>query len=81
MCREAKGPVQFFVPLQGFSSHDSPSGHLQDRSIPPLFAEYLKSSLPTNVPLTVLDAHFNDDAFADAITDAARAQLQAKTKA
>ena len=81
MCREAKGPVQFFVPLQGFSSHDSPSGHLQDRSIPPLFAEYLKSSLPANVPLTVLDAHFNDEAFADAITDAARAHLQAKTKA
>lgn len=81
MCREAKGPVQFFVPLQGFSSHDSPSGHLQDRSIPPLFAEYLKSSLPANVPLTVLDAHFNDDAFADALIDAARAQLQAKTKA
>jgi len=81
MCREAKGPVQFFVPLRGFSSHDSPSGHLQDLSIPPLFAEYLKSSLPAKVPLTVLDAHFNDDAFADAIVEAARAHLHAKTEA
>ena len=78
MCHEAKGPVQYFVPLQGFSSHDSPSGHLQDRSIPPLFAEYLKSVLPAQVPLTVLDAHFNDDAFADAIVAACRTQLQAK---
>jgi uncharacterized protein (UPF0261 family) len=78
MCHEAKGPVQFFVPLQGFSSHDSPSGHLQDRNIPPLFAEYLKSVLPASVPLTVLDAHFNDDAFADAIIGAARVYLRAQ---
>lgn len=81
MCREATGPVQFFVPLQGFSSHDSPSGHLQDRSIPPLFAEYLKSVLPASVPLTVLDAHFNDEAFADAILDASRAYLRTKVSA
>jgi uncharacterized protein (UPF0261 family) len=81
LCGEAQGPVQFFVPLQGFSSHDSPSGHLQDRSIPPLFAEYLQSVLPAGVPLTVLDAHFNDDAFADAIIDASRVHLQGKVTA
>lgn len=76
MCKEAKGPIQVFVPLQGFSSHDSASGHLQDQSIPPLFAKYLRTVLAPSVPLTVMDVHFNDEVFADAIVAASRACLQ-----
>jgi uncharacterized protein (UPF0261 family) len=76
--REAKGPVRVFTPLHGFSSHDSPAGHLMDRSVPPPFAEYLRAVMPAEVPVTAVDAHFNDEAFSDAITAAAREMLKAR---
>lgn len=68
---EAKGPVRFFTPTRGFSHHDSPEGHLYDPSLPPPFAEHLKSVVAPGTPVTVIDAHFNDAEFADAIADAA----------
>lgn len=76
MFADAKGPVSFFVPLHGFSSHDSPSGHLMDTSIPGPFADYAKSVMPSNVEFRAIDAHFNDDAFADAIIAKARELLE-----
>lgn len=75
MFTDSKGPVSFFVPLHGFSSHDSPSGHLMDTSIPGPFADYAKSVMPSNVEFRAIDAHFNDDAFADAIIAKARELL------
>jgi uncharacterized protein (UPF0261 family) len=73
---EAKGPVQIFTPLGGFSNHDSPDGHIQDTSQPAPFADYLKSVMPPHVPVTAVDAHFNDDAFSDAIIAEARALMK-----
>lgn len=67
---DAPGKVSFFTPLHGFSSHDSPAGHIHEPSLPGPFAEYLASVLPEHAPLTVLDCHFNDPQFADAITAA-----------
>lgn len=75
---EAKGPVHIFTPLGGFSNHDSPDGHIQDTSQPAPFAEYLKSAMPRNVPVTAIDAHFNDVAFSDAIIADARELLKAQ---
>ena len=72
MVAEAKGPVQVFTPLHGFSSHDSAEGHIQDTSLPGPFAEYLKGAMPAQVPVTAVDAHFNDEAFSSAIIAAAR---------
>ena len=72
---EAKGPVRVFTPLQGFSSHDSEAGHLMDRAVPPPVAEYLAQVMPATVPVTAVDAHFNDEAFSDAIIAAAREML------
>ena len=46
----AKGPVSFFVPLKGFSHHDSPEGHLHDPTLCPVFSEALKKALPASVP-------------------------------
>jgi uncharacterized protein (UPF0261 family) len=69
---EAKGPVRIFTPLIGFSNHDSPDGHIQDTTQPGPFAEYLKSVMPAHVPVTAVDAHFNDEAFSDAIIAQAR---------
>jgi uncharacterized protein (UPF0261 family) len=75
---EAKGPVHIFTPLGGFSNHDSPDGHIQDTSQPAPFAEYLKSVMPANVPVTAIDAHFNDVAFSDAIIADARILLKGR---
>jgi uncharacterized protein (UPF0261 family) len=76
LIKEAKGPVAFFVPLQGFSNHDSPYGHLHDTSLPPVFAEHLKKVLPPGVLLEVLDCHINDEPFADRIIEQALAFQQ-----
>jgi uncharacterized protein (UPF0261 family) len=67
LIREAKGPVSFFVPLLGFSAHDSEHGELHDLSLPPVFVEHLRRVLPDSVPLMVLDCHINDEEFAAAI--------------
>jgi uncharacterized protein (UPF0261 family) len=68
LIREAKGPVAFFVPLLGFSAHDSEQGHLHDLSLPPVFAEHLKKVIPKGVPVNVLPCHINDEPFAAQIT-------------
>ncbi len=75
MFAQAKGAVSFYIPLKGFSNHDSPDGHIHDPSLPPPFADYAKSVMPANVDVQVLDAHFNDEAFADAIIAKARGVL------
>ncbi|CAH0496763.1 hypothetical protein NVSP9465_01808 [Novosphingobium sp. CECT 9465] len=76
--RDAKGPVRVFTPLQGFSSHDSSAGHLLDLSVPGPFAAYLRKVMPDTVPVTAIDAHFNDEAFSDAVIAASREMLAAK---
>lgn len=63
----AKGPVSFFVPLKGFSHHDSPEGHLHDPSLCPVFATAIKEAVPATVPVQEFNCHFNDEQFADAI--------------
>ncbi len=75
MFGEAKGPVSFYVPLKGFSNHDSPYGHIHDPSIPPPFADYARSVMPENVEFRAVDAHFNDDEFAEAVIAKARELL------
>ena len=72
---EATGPVRVFTPLHGFSNHDSPDGHIQDTSLPGPFADYLKRVMPAHIPVTAIDAHFNDVAFSDAIIAAAREMI------
>ncbi|MBI2994219.1 MAG: Tm-1-like ATP-binding domain-containing protein [Gammaproteobacteria bacterium] len=69
LIRNAKGPVAFFIPLLGFSSHDSEEGHLHDPSLPPVFAAHLKMVMPAGVPVTELPRHINDEQFADAIIE------------
>jgi len=72
LIREAKGPVAFFVPLLGFSEHDSDQGHLHDLSLPPVFAEHLKKVMPAGVPIEVLPHHINDGQFAARIIEQVR---------
>ncbi len=71
LVKEARGPVAFFVPLLGFSAHDSEQGHLHDSSLPPIFAEHLKKTVPQRVPVTILPYHINDERFAEKIIEQA----------
>lgn len=66
---DAKGPVSFFVPLKGFSNHDSPDGHLHDPSLCPVFYDGVKASMPACVNVAKFDCHLNDEQFADALVD------------
>jgi uncharacterized protein (UPF0261 family) len=70
--RGATGPLRFYVPLMGFSSHDSPQGHLYEPTQPPLFADYLERVMPATVDVRRVDAHINDALFADTLADAVR---------
>jgi uncharacterized protein (UPF0261 family) len=69
LIRNAKGPVAFFVPLHGFSNHDSEQGHLHDLTLPPVFSEHLKKVIPAGVPVTDVACHINDELFAHTIIE------------
>lgn len=75
---EGDGPVRMFVPLRGFSNHDSPDGYLHDLTIPPQVAEYFAAVLPGRVPVVTIDCHMNDPEMADAIVEEALAVMQVK---
>lgn len=81
LVKDAKGPVRFFVPLKGFSNHDSPFGHIHDPSLPGPFAEHLRGKVRADIPVEALDLHFNDPEFADAIVAATRAMIAERRKA
>lgn len=67
LIKEAKGPISFYIPLKGFSNHDSPDGHLHDPSLCPVFAKAMRAELPASVEVREFDCHLNDETFADAI--------------
>ena len=73
LTKDAQGPVRFYLPLGGFSSHDSDEGAIHEPSLPPLFADYLTKVMPGNVEVHTIDAHINDEIFADALIEAVRA--------
>lgn len=78
---EAKGPVSFFVPLTGFSHHDSPEGHLHDPTMCPVFLDALKEALPKTVVAREFNCHINDAQFADAIVEQVLVHTQNRTTA
>lgn len=78
---DAKGPVSFFVPLTGFSHHDSPEGHLHDPAMCPVFLDALKEALPKAVVAREFNCHINDAQFADAIVEQVLAYTKDKVMA
>lgn len=67
----AKSAVSFFVPMQGFSAHDSTEGHLHEPDMPKYFLARAQRAFPESVNLKSFNAHINDEAFADALADEA----------
>jgi uncharacterized protein (UPF0261 family) len=70
--KDVSGPVRFYVPLHGFSNHDSPEGHIHEPSLPPLFADYVDQVMPKHVDVRRFDCHINDPEFAQALAQAVR---------
>lgn len=63
---EATGPVVVILPLHGGNEWDRPEGPLHDAEGLAAFVEELRAACPPNARLIDLDAHINDDAFAEA---------------
>ena len=62
----ASGPTALLVPVGGFGEWDRPGADLHNPQGLAAFVGRLLNECPANVQLHRLDAHINDDAFADA---------------
>lgn len=65
----AKGPVKVFIPIRGFSSWDQEGKGFFDPQVDRIFIESLKEKLTPSVMVSEIDAHINDDRFADALVE------------
>ncbi|MFC1900144.1 Tm-1-like ATP-binding domain-containing protein [Chloroflexota bacterium] len=64
---KAAGTVKFLVPLRGFSSLDHEKGIFYDPVADRAFIDSLKKSLKKDIEVKEIDAHINDNSFADAV--------------
>ena len=63
------GPVAFFLPANGISILDSPGGLFwQPEADAALFDAIQRNARP-DIPVEIVDANINDDAFAQAVTE------------
>jgi uncharacterized protein (UPF0261 family) len=65
----ARGPVAVVVPTRGLSIPNVPGGPFHDPAGDAAFASVLRAGLPPSAEYREVDAHVNDDAFADAVFD------------
>ncbi len=64
---QARGATAFILPLSGIQEWDRPGQPLHDAEGHAALVEELRRSLSAPVELVELDAHINDDAFADTV--------------
>ena len=62
---KAKGKVRFLYPANGFCSQDKEGFVLWNPEGNPIFLEELKRNLREDIPIIEVDAHINDDEFAN----------------
>jgi uncharacterized protein (UPF0261 family) len=65
----ATGPVKVLIPIQGFSAMDREGCVLYDPEADKAFVVSLKNFLRQDIELKEIDAHINDDEFAEAVVD------------
>jgi uncharacterized protein (UPF0261 family) len=63
----ARGPVAVAVPLGGLSIANRPGGELADPEGDAAFRRELRAALRPDIPVIEVEAHVNDDAFADRV--------------
>jgi len=66
---KARGPVAVVVPLRGGSIMDIEGGAFWEPETNRLCREALREGLHSNIRYRVVDAHINDNAFADAVLE------------
>ena len=66
---QAKGPTTIVVPAHGFSVPDVEGGPFWDPAADRAFISALEEGLPASVRLCVVEAHINDDVFADRVVE------------
>jgi len=71
----AVGPTSILVPTRGFSVPDVEGGHFWDPAADQAFVDALRENLREDIHLKILDAHINDDSFADAAVETLLDQL------
>jgi uncharacterized protein (UPF0261 family) len=65
----AVGPIAILVPREGFSVPDAEGGPFWDPPADEAFIRALLENLDSGVRVQVIDAHINDESFADAAVD------------
>ena len=65
----AAGRVRVLIPIRGFSSLDCRGNIFYDPIADRAFIDSLKSSLKETIEVKEVDAHINDDAFADIVAN------------
>jgi uncharacterized protein (UPF0261 family) len=77
----AKGPVTFFMPLQGVSGIDRTDAPFDWPEADASFREALKANLASRVKYVEMDANINDPEFADRAADLLMELLQGQAEA
>ena len=67
---QAKGPIIFLFPTQGWSAVDTPSSQMFDAEQDMIFLQVLQQNLNSRVTVRRVGANLEDEAFADAVIDA-----------
>ncbi len=62
-----QGPTAVVIPLGGFSDQGRAGGHIADNDADMKFVETLKNRLNKDIPVVEVDAHINDENFAQAV--------------
>jgi uncharacterized protein (UPF0261 family) len=65
----ANGPVKVLIPTRGFSSWDKEGKSFYDPEADKIFIDSLKQSLHPSIMVSEIDAHINDEQFAEAIVE------------
>ncbi len=66
---EARGPIHVVAPTRGFSLADVEGGDLWDPPADRAFLDALGAALRPDIPFETVDAHVDDDAFADVVAE------------
>ena len=61
------GTTQVAIPLRGFSFQGHEKGYLADHQADMSFVRMLKQQLPSAIPVIEVDAHINDESFAEVV--------------
>ena len=64
---QAQGPVHFLMPLHGVEEWDKAGQPAHDPDALVAMIDEVRRSISNAVPTTEVDAHINDQAFADAV--------------